>query len=124
MKVAEIKGLEDEALREPGRQASEELESLRVKYLGRKGALTLILRGLEGLARTSDAWWGRRPTGPKRPWKTPWPRPLAALKDAARRDAAPPSTSPCRAAARPWGRLHPITQVMAGGLRHLPAPGL
>ena len=47
MTVEEIKNLETAALREiRGAGSPEDLERLRVKYLGRKGALTGILRSL------------------------------------------------------------------------------
>ncbi len=61
MSVAAVKRLEEAALQEI-RQARtpDALEMLRVKYLGRKGELTLILRGLKDLecvalpSRTSE----------------------------------------------------------------------
>jgi hypothetical protein len=36
------------------------LDTLRVRYLGRKGELNLLLRGLGGLAATLPAMGGRR----------------------------------------------------------------
>jgi phenylalanyl-tRNA synthetase alpha chain len=50
MSVAAVKQLEAAALREVRQvQTPEALELLRVKYLGRKGDLTLVLRGLKDL---------------------------------------------------------------------------
>ena len=73
MTVEEIKNLETAALREiRGAGSPEDLELLRVKYLGRKGALTGILRSLGKLDPEV-----RKPTGAKKPWKQPWMKPSA-----------------------------------------------
>src|SRR4030042_5124302 len=114
MSGQEIKKLEDAALREIGQaQTAEALESLRVKYLGRKGALT---QGWLSLKESPPEV--RRPAGQeanraKAALEAALDLALTALKEARRHGPGPvlDVTLPGR---RPFlGRLHPLNQVMA-----------
>jgi phenylalanyl-tRNA synthetase alpha chain len=114
MTVEEIKDLEDSAFREIGpAQNPEDLERLRVKYLGRKGALTGILRSLGGLAPEIRRIIGQEANRAKEALETALDEALRSLKDAARL-AEPPATDvtlPGRRLTR--GRLHPLNRIMA-----------
>ena len=76
MSLGQVKSLESAALQDI-RQARtpEDLELLRVKYLGRKGDLTQILRGLKDLDPELRRQLGQEANRVKRPWKRPWIRP-------------------------------------------------
>ncbi len=110
----EVKRLEDAALREI-RQApnAEDLESLRIKYLGRKGALTLVLRSLKDLPAESRKALGQEANRAKEVLEAELTRALAALKEAARRASAPRIDVTLPGRRPPLGRLHPLSQVMA-----------
>ena len=114
MTVEEIKDLEDSAFREIGpAQNPEDLERLRVKYLGRKGALTGILRSLGGLAPEIRRIIGQEANRAKEALEAALDEALRSLKDAARL-AEPPATDvtlPGRRLTR--GRLHPLNRIMA-----------
>ena len=114
MSVAAVKQLEEAALGEIRQaQTPEALELLRVKYLGRKGDLTLILRGLKDLDpelrrqvgqeanRAKAALEDGPGPGPGRPeGRGPPGRGRRAI------DVTLPGRRP------PLGRLHPITRTM------------
>ena len=89
MNVEAVKYLE-EAARQEIRQAQtpEELELLRVKYLGRKGELTLVLRGLKDLDPERRRQVGQEANRAKVALEEALAQALAALKTAARRAAA------------------------------------
>ncbi len=113
MTVEEIKKLEAEARREIDRASSTEvLESLRVKYLGRKGALTQILRSLKDLAAEVRRPLGQEANRAKEALEAALDRALAALKEAQRRGAAPAVDVTLPGRRPPLGRLHPLNQVM------------
>ena len=113
MTAEEIKKLEAEARREiDGASSTEALESLRVKYLGRKGALTQILRSLKDLAAEVRRPVGQEANRVKEALETALDRALAALKEAQRRGAAPAVDVTLPGRRPPLGRLHPLNQVM------------
>jgi phenylalanyl-tRNA synthetase alpha chain len=111
-KDREIKELREVALREIQAAASaEDLERLRVKYLGRKGALTQILRSLGQLDPESRRRLGREANIVKQALEEVLTQALATLKDAARRAAAPAIDVTLPGRRLPRGRLHPITRI-------------
>ena len=98
-----IQELQEAALKEIQAAAkAEDLERLRVKYLGRKGALTQILRSLGQLDPEARRLLGREANTVKQALEEALGQALDDIKTAARR-AAPP---------------HPDKP---GGLRYLPA---
>jgi phenylalanyl-tRNA synthetase alpha chain len=107
-----IEELQEAALREI-RQARNpgELEGLRVKYLGRKGALTQVLRSLGQLAPEERRRVGQEANTLKQALEEVLAEALAALKEAARRvsEKAIDVTLPGRRPA--LGRLHPLTRI-------------
>jgi phenylalanyl-tRNA synthetase alpha chain len=114
MTVEEIRKLEQNARQEIfAADSPEELERLRVKYLGRKGALTQILRGLGRLDPELRRAIGEQANRTKEALEALlFEQIQCAHKDA--RAAAAISidvTLPGRRA--PRGRLHPLNQVMA-----------
>ena len=113
MNVEAIKYLE-EAARQEIRQAQtpEELELLRVKYLGRKGELTLVLRGLKDLDPELRRQVGQEANRAKVALEGALAQALAALKTAARRAAATAIDVSLPGRRPPRGRLHPITRTM------------
>ena len=125
MSVAAVKQLEDIALQEIRQApAPEALELLRVKYLGRKGDLTLILRGSEGPGPGIAAPGGPggqsgqrgAGSGPGRGLEPAEGRRPPGRRRGHRRHpaGAPPA----------FGTPAPHHPHHAGDLRHLPAPGL
>jgi phenylalanyl-tRNA synthetase alpha chain len=113
MNVEEVQGLEAAARREIAAAASaEELESLRVKYLGRKGTLTQILRSLKDLPGDSRRLVGQEANRAKEALEVHLDRALVALKAAARRAGAPAVDVTLPGRRPPLGHLHPLNQVM------------
>jgi phenylalanyl-tRNA synthetase alpha chain len=113
MSVAAVKQLEDTALQEIRRvQSPEALELLRVKYLGRKGDLTLILRGLKDLEPELRRQVGQEANRAKLALEAALAEALAGLKAAARRAAAQAIDVTLPGRRPPLGRLHPITRTM------------
>jgi phenylalanyl-tRNA synthetase alpha chain len=109
-----VKDLEAAALQEIHAASSpEDLDLLRVKYLGRKGALTLILRGLGKLDPEVRRTVGQEANRAKVALEEVLEQALRALKEAARRAANSfvDVTLPGRRI--PLGRLHPLNQIMA-----------
>ncbi len=92
--------------------APEALEALRVKYLGRKGALTQILRGLKDLDEDSRRLVGARANRAKEDLEAALTQALTALKEAALRAAAPAIDVTLPGRRGPLGRLHPLTRIM------------
>ena len=90
----------------------EELEQLRVQYLGRKGKLTVILRGLKDLEPELRRKVGQEANAAKQDIETHLARALSALKAAARRAAATAIDVSLPGRRPPLGRLHPITRTM------------
>ncbi len=91
----------------------EELESLRVKYLGRKGALTGILRSLGQLDPEVRRQVGQEANRAKIDLEAALEQRSAALKDAARQAAATAVDVTLPGRRLPRGRRHPLNQVMA-----------
>jgi phenylalanyl-tRNA synthetase alpha chain len=92
---------------------AEELESLRVKYLGRKGALTQVLRSLKELPAETRRPVGQEANRVKAALETALDLRMAALKEAQRRGAGPAIDVTLPGRRPPLGRLHPLNQVMA-----------
>ncbi|HEX9883332.1 MAG TPA: phenylalanine--tRNA ligase subunit alpha [Desulfobaccales bacterium] len=114
MSGQEIKKLEDAALREIGQaQTAEALESLRVKYLGRKGALTQVLRSLKELPPEVRRPAGQEANRAKVALEAALDLALTALKEARRRGVGPVLDVTLPGRRPPLGRLHPLNQVMA-----------
>ncbi|MCL4501703.1 MAG: phenylalanine--tRNA ligase subunit alpha [Deltaproteobacteria bacterium] len=113
MSVEAVKQLEDAALAEiRAAQTPEALELLRVKYLGRKGDLTLILRGLKDLDPDPRRVVGQESNRVKVVLEEALAQTLAALKAAAHRSAAAGIDVTLPGRRPPLGRLHPITRAM------------
>ncbi len=109
----EIKELKEVARREIGQAGSlAELERLRVKYLGRKGALTQILRGLKDLDPGARRRVGQEANLLKEALETALVRRSTALKEAARRAPAPELDVTLPGRRPPLGRLHPLNRFM------------
>ncbi len=109
MTVEEVKRLEDTALGEIGQAPTpEELESLRVKYLGRKGALTLVLRGLKDLPGEVRRLVGQESNRVKEVLEAALDLDSELHEGGGAAGARPrPWTSPCRAGAPPGGASTP-----------------
>jgi phenylalanyl-tRNA synthetase alpha chain len=109
--VGQLRALEAEGTRAVGgAEGAEALEALRVEYLGRKGRLTGILRGLGGLAPEARPAVGAEANRVKEALAALVDERIAAL--APREDEGPrvDLTLPGR---RLWkGGLHPVTQVI------------
>jgi phenylalanyl-tRNA synthetase alpha chain len=108
----ELRSLENQAQVEI-RQArtDEELERLRVKYLGRKGSLTRILRSLGQLSPESRRQVGEQANRLKEALEESLGQALAALKEAAGPAAAPEIDVTLPGRRPPLGRLHPLTTI-------------
>ncbi len=91
----------------------EELESLRVHYLGRKGALTGVLRSLGQLDPEVRRRVGQEANRAKAALEEALEQALQALKAAARRLAATAVDVTLPGRRSPRGRLHPLNQIMA-----------
>ena len=114
MSGQEIIKLEDAARREIGQaQTPEALESLRVKYLGRKGALTQVLRSLKELPPEVRRPAGQEANRAKAALEAALDLALTALKEAQRYGAGPVLDVTLPGRRPPLGRLHPLNQVMA-----------
>jgi len=114
MSINQVKNLESTAL-ENIRQARtpEELELLRVKYLGRKGDLTAVLRSLGKLDPEERRQVGQEANRAKEALEAALDEALNALKAAARLAAAPIADVTLPGRRLPRGRLHPLNQIMA-----------
>ena len=92
--------------------APEALEALRVRYLGRKGALTQVLRGLKGLDPETRRLAGAQANRAKENLEAALAEALTALKEAAARAAVPAIDVTLPGRRSPLGRLHPLTRTM------------
>jgi phenylalanyl-tRNA synthetase alpha chain len=111
-KEREVQELQEVALREIGQAAHPEaLEALRVKYLGRKGALTKILRSLARLDPEERRRVGQQANQAKEGLESALTQALAALKEAARLAAAPEIDVTLPGRRFPRGRLHPLSRI-------------
>jgi phenylalanyl-tRNA synthetase alpha chain len=109
-----VKNLETAALQEIHRATSpENLDLLRVKYLGRKGALTVILRGLKQLSPEVRRQVGREANRAKEAVEGALDQALRVLKDAERTAAAGAIDVTLPGRRLPRGRLHPLNRTMA-----------
>ncbi len=114
MIAKEVKDVERAALLEIRSASSpEELEQLRVKYLGRKGALTLILRSLGQLEPELRRVVGQEANRAKEVMEAASKQALAALKEAALAALAPQIDVTLPGRPFPLGRLHPLNRIMA-----------
>ena len=114
MPINQVKSLESIAL-ENIRHARtpEELELLRVKHLGRKGDLTVILRGLGKLDPEERRHVGQEANRAKEVLEAALDQARIALKAAARRAAATTVDVTLPGRRLPRGRLHPLNRIMA-----------
>ena len=55
-----------------GTKAAAELDALRVKYLGKKGELTAVLKLMGSLSAEERPVMGQMATRSAPPWKRPW----------------------------------------------------
>ncbi|MFH1595557.1 MAG: phenylalanine--tRNA ligase subunit alpha [Pseudomonadota bacterium] len=114
MTSEEVNKLELEALSAISLAGSpEELESLRVKYLGRKGALTQVLRSLKELLPEVRRPAGQEANRAKAALEAALDLALTALKEARRHGPGPVLDVTLPGRRPPLGRLHPLNQVMA-----------
>ena len=125
MSINQVKSLESIALQNI-RQARtpEELELLRVKYLGRKGDLTAVLRSLGKLDPEERRHVGQEANRAKEALEAALDEALNCLEG-----RGPPGRHPRRrrhpaGTAPPPGPAPPVEPNHGGGLRHLPPPGL
>jgi phenylalanyl-tRNA synthetase alpha chain len=114
MTIDQVKSLESAAL-EKIRQARtpEELELLRVKYLGRKGDLTQVLRGLKDQDPDLRRRLGQEANRVKTALEKDLEQKERDLKEAARRGAATSVDVTLPGRRLPRGRLHPLNRIMA-----------
>ena len=111
----ELERLEATALAELAQVDTDpKLEEWRVRYLGKKSALTAVLRGLAGLSHEERREFGARANNLKATLQQKYAEAEEALSVTslakAASDAAIDVTLPGRA--QPVGRVHPITQVI------------
>jgi len=116
MNAEEVSGLREKALAEARSAAPEELEGIRVKYLGRKGTLQSIMKGLGDLPAAERATVGRVANELKRE--------LRELLDARKRE----SGSAVKRAGGSFdlslpgrwpalGTMHPVSRVIEESIR-------
>ncbi len=109
-----VENIVTEGLQEiQGASNPHDLDLLRVKYLGRKGALTTILRGLGSLEPEERRRIGQEANRAKEALEAALDEALGALKAAARRAATPTVDVTLPGRRLPRGRLHPLNQTMA-----------
>lgn len=114
MTSKEVKDLETAALLEvQGAGSPEDLEFLRIKYLGRKGALTGILRGLAQLDPEIRRRVGQEANRAKEALEEALEQALRALKEAARRAESLTVDVTLPGRRLPRGRIHPLNRIMA-----------
>jgi phenylalanyl-tRNA synthetase alpha chain len=114
MMSKEVKDLETAALLEvQGAGSPEDLEFLRIKYLGRKGALTGILRGLAQLDPEIRRRVGQEANRVKEALEEALEQALRALKEAARRAESLTVDVTLPGRRLPRGRIHPLNRIMA-----------
>ena len=113
--VAEIEALEASALaRVAGLTGDEALEQLRVEVLGRKGALTGILRGLKDVPAEERPAIGERANAAKRAIEERIEAALASARAASEASRLASETVDVTLPARGWprGRRHPLLRTM------------
>ncbi len=110
-----LDGLQKEALEEISRTEDlRSLEEVRVRYLGRKGRLTQLLRGLRDLPPEERPRVGERANALKGLLERELERRKEVLRELERRRAFEAEKVDVTLPGVPFqeGRLHPITQVM------------
>jgi phenylalanyl-tRNA synthetase alpha chain len=113
MTLEDLKQLEQAALAEIRAAADGDiLEQLRVKYLGRKGVLTGVLRSLGKLDPEARRQLGQEANRAKEEIEAALAEASAQVKAAQRRAATPEIDVTLPGRRPPSGRLHPLTQVM------------
>ena len=118
MNVAEIETIKSEALAAvAAAETAEAIEAVRIKYLGRKGLLPRIMKGLKDVAPEERSAVGQGANALKNALGTALDEKLAALKagDGDGAVAAFDTTLPGRW--RPRGTMHPISQVIEEAVR-------
>ena len=113
--VAEIEALEVATLaRVEGLSSDEALEHLRVEVLGRKGALTAILRGLKDVPAGDRPAIGERANAAKRAIEERIEAALAAARAVAESSRLASEVVDVTLPARGWprGRRHPLLRTM------------
>jgi phenylalanyl-tRNA synthetase alpha chain len=114
MMSKEVKNLETAALLEvQGADSPEDLEFLRIKYLGRKGALTGILRGLAQLDPEIRRRVGQEANRVKEALEEALEQARLALKETARRAESLTVDVTLPGRRLPRGRIHPLNRIMA-----------
>jgi phenylalanyl-tRNA synthetase alpha chain len=114
MSLDQVKSLESAALQSIRHaRTPEELELLRVKYLGRKGDLTQILRGLKDQDPELRRLLGQEANRVKMALEKDLEEKERDLKEAARRVASTTVDVTLPGRRLPRGRLHPLNQIMA-----------
>jgi phenylalanyl-tRNA synthetase alpha chain len=114
MTSEEVKDLETAALLEvQGAGSPEDLEFLRIKYLGRKGALTGILRGLAQLDPEVRRRVGQEANRAKEALEEALEQARRALKEAVRRAESLTVDVTLPGRRLPRGRIHPLNRIMA-----------
>ncbi|MFH1031619.1 MAG: phenylalanine--tRNA ligase subunit alpha [Chloroflexota bacterium] len=112
--LSQLEELNSKALRElESVKDTKELESWRVRYLGRKGELTTILRGLASLSLEDRKAVGARANALKIGFEDSFKQKEQGLREAEASSAKRESidiTLPGRPL--PIGRLHPVTQTL------------
>ncbi len=95
-------------------QSSQALEEVRIRYLGKKGLLTHLLRTLSSLPSGERREVGQQANDAKTRIEVTLQERLASLQAEERKKALlsdrPDLTLPGRRP--PWGRLHPLSQVL------------
>ena len=89
----------------------EELEALRVKYLGRKGVLAELTAGIAGLPQDERASFGKQVNELKQAVLSILDNKQLVLKNAASKSAKSSVDISLPGIANELGRMHPITQV-------------
>ena len=125
MKAADIAKLTEEALAEAGAAGSaEELEALRIKYLGRKGMLPAIMKGLKDIEPSERSEVGRGANELKKSLSEV----LKSRKTELGERGGPRPQQPAIDCSlpgtwRPTGSMHPISLVIAEAVRIFGALG-
>ena len=119
MNVAEIEAIKAEALASvAAAETAEAIEAVRIKYLGRKGLLPQIMKGLKDLAPEERGAVGKGANALKQALSAAMDEKLAALKAGGAGDAPAATfdtTLPGRW--RPRGTMHPISLVIEEAVR-------
>ena len=113
LSLGDLKRLQNEALAQISQIAGlEDLEELRIRYLGRKGSLTQILRGLKDLEPELRRQLGQEANQAKQDLESALAAKTSQLKTAARQAGAGVLDVTLPGRRPPLGRLHPITRTM------------